>query len=293
MTQVTIAPLVETAWLQEHLDDADLRIFDCSVTLPPPGASDRRPISGHATWEAGHIPGSAFADLIEDLSDPSNTRYSFPFPPEDQFVRVMSRLGVDDSTRVVLYDQGASMWAARLWWLLRAYGFDQAGVLNGGWQKWTREGRPVSTEPASYPPATFVARPRPELIVNKEEVLAAIGDPDQVIVNALTPDAHYGRSQPRHGRPGHIKSSVNVPAMGPDSIQDPDTSTYIALDQIRAKFEQVGALNKERVITYCGGGIAASSAALALHLIGVDNIALYDGSLSEWSNDTDLPMETE
>lgn len=292
MTNSGIEALVETGWLHEHLDDDDLRIFDCTVALPAAGSTDRQPISGRADWEKGHIPGSGFADLIEDLSDPGNTRYSFPVPPADQFSRVMSGLGVDDRARVVLYDSGAAMWAARLWWLLRSYGFDRAGVLNGGWQKWAREGRPVSTGPCSYPATSFAARPRPGLIVSKDDVLAAIGDDSQLIVNALRPEAHDGRVLPRHGRPGHIASSVNVPSMGPDSIVNPETSTYIPLDQIRAKFEDVGALGKKRVITYCGGGIAASSAALALHLIGVENIALYDGSLSEWANDPALPMET-
>lgn len=292
MAATTFGPLVETGWLHDHLGDADLRVFDCTVTLPPAGATDRTPVSGRADWEAGHIPGSGFADLINDLSDPDNTRYSFPFPPADQFALAMSRLGVGDGTRVVLYDRGAGMWAARLWFMLKAYGFDGAAVLNGGWLKWTAEGRPISTDPPAYPRACFVARPRPEMVVGKEEVLAAIGDPTQVIVNALRPEAHSGQAPPRRGRPGRVASSVNVPAMGPDSIIDPERFTYISLEQIRARFAKAGALDKERVITYCGGGIAASSAALALHLIGVENVALYDGSLSEWANDPSLPMET-
>ena len=97
-------------------------------------------------------------------------------PPAEQFAAVMSRIGVGDGTRVVLYDDFLGMYAARIWWMLRAFGFDDAAVLNGGWQKWTREGRPVSTEPATYPPANFVPRPRPERIVSKEDVLAAIPD---------------------------------------------------------------------------------------------------------------------
>ena len=293
MAHSDFGPLVETGWLQEHLNDEDLRILDCTVTLPPPGTAKSGPVSGRAEWEHGHIPGSDFADLINDLSDPNNTRYSFPFPPAAQFAQVMSSLGVGDGVRVVVYDTGAMMWAARLWFLLKAYGFDDAAVLNGGWQKWTSEGRPVSTEPSSRPEATFIPRPRPELIASKEDVLAAIGDRSQVIVNALRPESHTGQAVPRHGRPGHIASSVNVPAMGPGSIVESETSTYISLDQIRAKFAAAGALGKERVITYCGGGIAASSAALALHLIGIENVALYDGSLSEWARDPELPMETE
>jgi len=288
MSSTKIEPLVESGWLEDHLDDPDLRILDCTVKLGPDGA-----VSGRADWEVAHIPGSAFADLIHDLSDPNNTRYSFPFPPAEQFAAAMSQLGVGDSTRVVLYDAGPNMWAARLWWMLRAYGFDNAGVLGGGFARWTREGRPVSSEAPSYPPGQFVARPRPNLIATKDEVLESINHGDRCIINALSAEAHSGRTPPRHGRPGHITSSVNVPAMGTGAIVDPESLTYLPLDQIRAKFKDVGALDKERVITYCGGGIAASSAAFALHLIGVDNVAVYDGSLSEWANDPSLPMETE
>jgi thiosulfate/3-mercaptopyruvate sulfurtransferase len=288
MSSTKIEPLVESDWLESQLGAPDLRILDCTVKLGPDGAT-----SGRADWEAAHIPGSAFADLIHDLSDPNNTRYSFPFPPAEQFATAMSRLGVGDGTRVVLYDAGPNMWAARLWWMLRAYGFDDAGVLGGGFARWNREGRPVSSEAPSYPPGQFVARPRPELIATKDEVLASINSGDRCIINALSPDAHAGRTPPRRGRAGHITSSVNVPASGSDSILDPETLTYLPLDQIRARFKEVGALDKERVITYCGGGIAASSAAFALHLIGVDNVAVYDGSLSEWANDPNLPMETE
>ncbi len=288
MSSTKIEPLVESGWLEDHLDDPDLRILDCTVKLGPDGA-----VSGREDWEAAHIPGSAFADLIHDLSDPNNTRYSFPFPPAEQFAREMSKLGVGDGTHVVLYDAGPNMWAARLWWMLRAYGFDNAGVLGGGFARWTREDRPVSSEVRSFPAGNFEARPRPDLITTKDEVLASINSGDRCIINALSPEAHSGRRPPRHGRPGHITSSVNVPASGAGSILDPDSLTYLPLDQIRAKFKEAGALDQERVITYCGGGIAASSAAFALHLIGVDNVAVYDGSLSEWANDPSLPMEVD
>jgi thiosulfate/3-mercaptopyruvate sulfurtransferase len=288
MSSTRIAPLIDSGWLEAELGSPDLRILDCTVILGSSGA-----VSGRADWEAAHIPGGQFADLMGDLSDPNNTRYSFPFPPAEQFAAAMSRLGVGDGTRVVLYDAGSNMWAARLWWMLRAYGFDDAGVLEGGFARWTREQRLVSTEVSTYAPGNFVVRQRPELIATKEEVLESIGNGSRCIINALSPDAHSGKARPRHGRPGHIASSVNVPASESGSILDPESLTYLPLDQIRAKFEEVGALDKERVITYCGGGIAASSAAFALHLIGVDNVAVYDGSLSEWAVDPSLPMETE
>src|SRR6185312_1818338 len=181
MSKTRIPALVESDWLESQLGSPDLRILDCTVKLGGSGA-----VSGRSDWETAHIPGSQFADLIDDLSDPNNKRYSFPFPPAEQFAAAMSRLGVGDGTRVVLYDAGPNMWAARLWWMLRAYGFDDAGVLEGGFARWTREQRPVTTETTHFAPGRFVARARPELIATKEEVLESIGNGDRCIVNALS-----------------------------------------------------------------------------------------------------------
>ena len=213
-------------------------------------------------------------------------------PPAEQFAAVMSRIGVGEGARVVLYDDFLGMYAARIWWMLRAFGFDNAAVLNGGWQKWTSEGRPVSTEPATYPPATFVPRPRPELIASKEDVLAAIGDEDVRIVNALLEPEYTGDPAfPHHyGRPGHIPGSVNVPfARVVDMTGD---TRFVPADELRQRFAEAGALDSERVITYCGGGIAASQTALLLTLLGQENVAVYDGSMTEWGADPTLPLVT-
>jgi thiosulfate/3-mercaptopyruvate sulfurtransferase len=180
-----------------------------------------------------------------------------------------------------------NIWAARLWWMFRAFGFDNVALLNGGWAKWTGEGRATSTRPAAYPPAEFVARMRPELIASKEEVKAAITDGATCLVNALDPEEFAGHGPVRYGRPGHIPSSVNVSFLG---VLDAKTNAYLPLDQIRKQFAAVGALEKDRVITYCGGGIAASSDAFLLTLLGATNVAVYDGSMTEWAADPELPL---
>jgi thiosulfate/3-mercaptopyruvate sulfurtransferase len=286
--------LVETDWLHTHLNDANLRILDCTVYLPnyfdASAAEKIEIVSGRAHWKQGHIPGSAFADLVQDLCDPRNTRFMFPMPTAEQFAAAMSRYGVGEGTRVVLYDDMANIWAARVWWMLRAFGFEHAAVLNGGWNKWTQEGRPISTAPPTYAPAQFVARPRPELIATKDEVLAAVNQQTTCLINALDPNEHAGRGPVRYGRPGHIPSSVNVSCLG---VLDPNTNAYLPPNQLRAQFMQVGALHKDRVITYCGGAIAACSDALILTLLGVDNVAVYDGSMTEWAADPTLPLVTE
>jgi thiosulfate/3-mercaptopyruvate sulfurtransferase len=175
--------------------------------------------------------------------------------------------------------------------MLRAFGFNQARVLDGGWTAWVVEDRPTSTDPAPVRKATFVARPRPELVATKEDVLDSIESGQSCIVNALNAAQHRGEVAP-YGRAGHISGSVNVPAMGSAGVVDPKTQLYQSTSEIRRRFEEVGARPGERMITYCGGGIAASSAAFAALMAGYTDVAVYDASLSEWAVDPSLPMET-
>jgi thiosulfate/3-mercaptopyruvate sulfurtransferase len=285
--------LVETDWLQDNLEDPNLRVLDCTVYLTnyfDESAGRRLEIvSGRAHWEEGHIPVSGFADLMNDLCDPDNKRFFAPMPKAEQFAAVMSHYGVGPGTRVVLYDDMVNIWAARIWWMLRYFGFEEAAVLNGGFKKWKLEGRPVSTEPPAYPPARFVARPRPSLVATREEVLAAIGSDATCIINALDADEYAGRGPVRYGRPGHIPTSTNASFL---EVLDLETNAYRSESDLREIFERAGAFDKQRVVTYCGGGIAASGAAFLLTLLGHENVALYDGSMTEWAPDPSLPLVT-
>jgi thiosulfate/3-mercaptopyruvate sulfurtransferase len=162
-------------------------------------------------------------------------------------------------------------------------------VLNGGWQKWSREGRPVETGPAKLRPAgNFVVREQRPLMVGKEEVLQAMGDTGARTINALLPEQHAGTGGNTYGRPGRIKGSVNLPAA---HLLDPKTNEFLPPAELRKRFEAIGAFDR-RVITYCGGGIAASADALALVMLGHLEVRLYDASMSEWATDPSLPMET-
>jgi len=284
--------LVETDWLAEHLNDPELRIIECSVGMPnyhEDSSGDHIEIvSGRSDYEQGHIPGSDFVDLVTELMNTDDKRSMFPLPSPEQFADVMSRHGIGEGERVVLYDRTMNAWAARFWWMLRTFGFDGAAVLNGGWAKWTAENRPTSLTLPHHAPRKFVARHRPELIATKEEVLAAIGDESSCIINALDPEEFAGRGPVRYGRPGHIPTSFNVPAIG---LADPHTHAYPDAGTLRERFSAAGAFGKDRVITYCGGGIAASSDALVLTLLGVEKVALYNGSMTEWAADPHLPLE--
>jgi thiosulfate/3-mercaptopyruvate sulfurtransferase len=280
--------LVETDWLAGHLDDPGLRVLECTVYLHPddvPGGF--RVESGRAKWAEGHIPGAGFADLQEELSDRTST-LRFMMPPAAQLAEVMGRLGVGDGVRVLLYDRAVNMWAARVWWMLRAFGFDDAAVLNGGFRKWTLEGRPVAADSGTRPARTFTPRPRPALIADKAGVLAALGESSACVLNALTEEQHRGTGGVAYARPGRIAGSGNVPAR---DLVDPKTHAYLDADTLRAKFKASGALDAKRVVTYCGAGIAASSDAFVLALLGRDDVAVYDASLSEWAADPALPME--
>jgi thiosulfate/3-mercaptopyruvate sulfurtransferase len=201
----------------------------------------------------------------------------------------MRRFGVRDTTRVILYSTANLWWASRVWWLLRVFGHDNAAVLDGGWAKWSRENRPSETGPApARPPGDFTVRAVRDLMADKAEVLAAIGDDSVCTINALAPAQHSGTGGNSYGRPGRIAGSVNLPAA---HLLDPETNPLLPAAALRERFAAAGALDK-RVITYCGGGIAASADALALVMLGHTDVKLYDASLSEWAVDPALPMET-
>ncbi len=280
--------LIDTEALERQLGDPALRVLDCTTNLIPDPKTTYQAIPGRADFEKGHIPGSQFVDLQGDLSDKSQ-RLRFMRPSAEAFAAAMGRFGVGEGTRAVLYSTGSPWWATRVWWLLRIFGFDAASVLDGGWQKWSREGRPAETGPGqSRPPAHFVVREERPLMVGKEEVARAIGDGAVCTLNALLPEQHAGTGGNSYGRPGRIKGSVNLPAA---HLLNPATNAFLPADELRRRFEGVGAFGKE-VITYCGGGIAASADAFALVMLGHPAVKLYDASLSEWAVDPSLPMET-
>ncbi len=283
--------VVQTDWLEAHLSKPESRIFDCTIHLHPAAPNTDAPYrveSGFADYQRGHIPSAGFLDLHRELSD-NSTRLLFMLPSVEQFAAAMSQHGIGEGTRVVLYSVSSPMWATRLWWMLRAFGFDNAAVLDGGWNKWLREGRPVSTSPCTYPPATFVPRPRPGLFVDKDAVLTAINDDKTLLINALNQSFYRGESPSRYGRPGRIPGSVNVYAR---ELLNRETNTFIPLAEAKEKFDAVGAPRADRIVAYCGGGISATVNLFLMYQLGYDNIALYDGSMGEWAPDKSLPIET-
>jgi thiosulfate/3-mercaptopyruvate sulfurtransferase len=281
--------LVSTAWLAAQLPAPDLVVVDASVEKVAR-------LDGGYVWNAarsafergGHIAGARFADLVRDFSEPDA---SFPFtrPLSSRMANATGALGISNGTRIVLYDSANGIWAARLWWLLRAFGHDGAAVLNGGLKKWISEGRPLSFGFTEAPIASFHCHEREGFFVDKAEVVAvAEGRAPGRLVCVLRPPVFSGREKV-YARPGHIPNSLNVPYVnlmeGAANVLRPESS-------LRASFS-LALKGQERLILYCGGGVTAAGSALALTMLGVSNIAVYDGSLSEWSADPALPLLVE
>lgn len=287
--------LVETEWLEQHLDDINLKVFDCTVNiLPNPDQEQSSSIpfifkSGRDDYNQGHVPRAGFFDISGELTDLSAS-VPLMMPSEEQFTKVMGNYGINDNTQVVLYSCSDPNWAARAWWMLRAFGFDNAAILNGGWSKWTQEKKPVSNAACNYTKASFVPRPRSSVFVGKQDVLQEINNDHTRIICALPPAMYSGVSDIKFGRKGRVAGSVNVPFA---SLHNPETGVYLPADQLQENFDRVEVDAAENIITYCGGGIAASNNAFVLNLLGYDNVAVYDGSMLEWGNDLLLPMEAD
>ena len=273
--------LVSTEWLSQHIDDPNLVLLDCTVTTIPHEDGGFHNVSGYPDYMAGHLPNAGFADLKGELCD-INSTVEFALPTPEQFCSAMGALGVADDACVVLYDTNYTAWAARVWWMLRWVGFDGAAILDGGLGAWAAEGRPLSTEIVARSVKRLTPNPRPELIADHDEVQASI-DVAAVLIDTL-PEAFYRGEISIYERPGHIPGAMNI-----DALSLLDTT-----GRFRPEYE-LAALHKDikldsRIITYCGGGIAASANAFIMTRLGFNNVAVYTDSLQVWAADPSNPM---
>ncbi|MBV39196.1 MAG: sulfurtransferase [Rhodospirillaceae bacterium] len=280
--------LVDTDWLAAHLEDENLRIVDASVVMTRTDEGAWKPSSGRGSYEGGHIPGTQFIDLLTEVQDKSSG-LNFTLPGAEDFAKDMAGRGIGDDHMVVVYATAVPWWATRFWWMLRANGHDQVAVLDGGLDKWRKEGRTISTEATVHPGAKFTANRRPELIADKDDVQTMLTSRNGAVINALSRQLFTGESDLGYGRPGRIAGSVLLSSLG---LIDQDNGTYLPEDALRQTVQDgLGDLGGE-AICYCGGGIAATMAALVLDLLGYDKVSVYDASLQEWAADESLPMET-
>jgi thiosulfate/3-mercaptopyruvate sulfurtransferase len=280
------AELIEVHELFVALDEPSLRVLDATAFL-------RREVdggpyvveSGRASYEQIHIPGALFADVPGALSDPDSP-FRFTLPTSARFADAMGTLGVGTDSRVVVYAQESPMWATRLWWLLRYFGFDDVRVLDGGLPAWIANEFHTESGPAEAPPREFLARARPELLATKDDVLSEIDKGAPCLINALPPKAFRGEGPGSYSRPGRIPGSLSLPS---SQLLDATTGRFLALEELREVLAGV-AIDHDPVIAYCGGGISATVDVFALSLLGRNDVKLYDGSLTEWSADPSLPL---
>jgi len=280
-----VNPIVGTDWLAAHLQDPELRIVDTRWYIDPA----RR---GQEAYAAGHIPGAVFLDMDTDLSAPGGGRGRpsgrHPWPPAEQVGHVMGAAGIGPRTRVVAYDDQAGAMAARLWYLLRAYGHHDVAVLDGGLVKWKAEGRPLETEVTRPAPAEFVARARAGWVLDK----AAMGREREraLVLDARGRPRYRGEAEPIDPRAGHIPGARHAPYAA--NLTGGDVPVFRPPSELRAHYDALGATGEgEPPIVYCGSGVTACHDLLALELAGRRG-RLYAGSWSEWSADPALPVAT-
>jgi len=270
--------LVSTQWLGDRLGERGLAIVDSSWHMPASGRN------GREEYLDAHIPGARFLDIdeVRDSSDPA----PHMLPAADDFADAMERIGIGSGDRIVVYDNSPIRTAARGWFMLRHFGVREVAVLDGGFQKWTAEGRPVEAGEPKPRDTKFEAAERPGEIVTKQQILGGIALP---LVDARGPGRFEGsEADPRPGvAPGHIPGARNVPF---SAIYNGD-GTFRSREELRQLFDEAGANAAQPFVASCGSGVTANALIFAAHLLGNDDAQLYDGSWSEWGADPATPKE--
>ena len=274
--------LVSTQWLADEMAAGDLRIVDATLHVPDSGRD-----AAHE-YEAGHIPGAVFMNLAELVDPDADCDNTLPSPAK--FASRMQSLGLGDGSRIVLYDNSAIKSAARAWFMLRMFGAHGVAVLDGGLAKWQADGRPLESGRKTLRHRHFTAWSDPKRLRAKHDLLKNIDSGAEQVIDARGAPRFAGAMpEPRPGiSPGHIPGSINVPY----SAMFADDGTFKDKAGLQSAFEAAGVDLSRPVITSCGSGITACVVAFGLHLLGKNDVALYDGSWAEWGADPATPKET-
>jgi thiosulfate/3-mercaptopyruvate sulfurtransferase len=268
--------LASVEWLADNL--GRLRVID--ARWRPDG-------TGHQVHAAGHIPGAIHVDWGTDLVDAEDERGLYLLAAPDQFAETMSRAGIGNGSTVVVYDDTVSLYAARTWWSLRAYGFDACRILDGGFPAWQEERRPVSRVPGIVPNASFTPRAQLRARLTTADVRGLLGSPEVLFIDARAP-AEYRGFEGNTRRLGHIPGAVNVPVA---ATTRPGSQHFRSADQLRSLLLKANVTRGRRLVCYDGSGVAAAKLAFVLMLVGHDDVAVYDGGWAEWGDRLDLPVD--
>jgi thiosulfate/3-mercaptopyruvate sulfurtransferase len=274
--------LVSTDWLAQHLAEPGLVVLDASSHLPDAAREAR------SEFAAAHIPGARFLDVatLVDADSPVPSAV----PTGAQFAERMQALGVSDGDRLVIYDDSAVKTSARAWFIARMHGVREVAILDGGLGKWRVEQRPLESGAPAIERGRFTASAGPGTVRLKSEMLANLGRKFEQVVDARSRARFSGEEEDfRPGVPaGHIPGSRNLPY----GLLFAHDGTFATPKDLKRAFDACGVNLQRPVVTTCGGGVTAAVLLFALHLLGKADVALYDGSWSEWAADPATPKET-
>ncbi|MGI9493778.1 MAG: 3-mercaptopyruvate sulfurtransferase [Geminicoccaceae bacterium] len=282
MASVERNALVSTDWLAKHLNAPDIRVIDATDTFP---TLNRIPC---AEYEEAHIPGAIFFD-IDDIAD-ETSELPHMVPDAAKFSSRVRKLGLGDGVRIVCYDSNRFSASARAWWMFRMFGHDDVVVLNGGLGKWRADGHPVDDHPVTPSERHFTARQNNLLLRELDQIRAHVINPGEQLIDARSSGRFLAQeAEPRPGqRAGHIPHSLNVPYT---DLLAPD-GTLLPTSKLQTRFAEAGVDPRQPIATTCGSGVTACTLALALYQLGVPDVAVYDGSWTEWGGRSDTPIET-
>ena len=275
--------LVSAEWLAEKLGSPELRLFDCRFELSSPGY-------GRESYAEEHIPTAVFADLERDLSAPrTSSSGRHPLPAPDRFAAKLRNWGVSEDSQVVVYDDSAGMYAARLWWMLRWLGHERVAVLDGGLRRWRQLDLPLQELAERPRPGNFTARQRPAMRAHIDEVASVATDNSLRLLDARAPESFRGEMETLDPIAGHVPGARNHPFM--NSVDD--DARFLPVERLRYMLDaSLDGATSERTITMCGSGVTACHLLLAMEHADLPGAKLYVGSWSEWSRNPDRPIAT-